>query len=215
MPRFPDQSEERPEQAIEDAPAFVQQLFQLGRVELPVSILQFYESPVDADDDQDVAQADDDQERPGDREPDDLTGSLPGRELGDDRARRDDEGDDQDEDDGRVTEGKPHAHREGAFSLLEQFPRRVVDRRDVIRVYPMPEAEGVGDEAKPREDRGKLADDEREDEPEDRRPKDRGIDHRDLDSLGLGNAEPGRVRVARRGRRSSMTHVSEVTRMPD
>ena len=118
MPRFPDQSEERPEQAIEDAPAFVQQLFQLGRVELPVSVLQFDEYPVDADHDQDVDQADDDQERAGDREPDDLASTLHGWELGDDRARRDDERDDQDEDDGRVTEGKPHAHGERAFSLL-------------------------------------------------------------------------------------------------
>ena len=46
---------------------------------------------------------------------------------------------------------KPDAQR--PLALLEELPRRVVDRRDVVGVEGVPQPEGVGEGAQPRERR--------------------------------------------------------------
>jgi len=212
VPRFPDDSEERAEQAVQDAP-LVQELLQFGRVELLIPFLQFDKHAVDAHDDQDVDQANDDQERAGDREPDDRARALDRRELGDDHPRRDDQRDGQDEDDRRVAEGKPRAHRERTLPVLEQFPRRVVDGHDMIRIHPVTQAERVGDEPETCEDGGDLADDEGQNETDRRGAEDQRIQYPDSDPLAPRNAEPGSGGVVRGGG-SGMTHVSEVTLVP-
>src|SRR6266704_6284912 len=212
VPRFPDESEQRAEQAVQDAP-LVQQYLQLGRVQLLVTFVQLDEHPVDADDDQDVHQADDDQEGGGDRKPDDLARALD-RRVGDNHPRPDDERDGQDEDDRRVPKRKPGAHGERTLPILEQFPRRVVDGDDVVRIDPVPQAERVGDESESGEDRGDLADDESENETDGGGAEDQSIDNPNSDLLASRYPDRGGARVPRGGRGSSTTHVSEVTLVP-
>src|SRR5207247_10321817 len=82
----------------------------------------------------------------------------------------------------------------------------------MIRIHSMPQAEGVGDEPKTREDGGYLADDEGEDEADGRGAEGERIQNHDPDSLAPRNAEPGHGGGVRGGRGSSKEHVGEVTR---
>ena len=113
-----------------------------------------------------------------------------------------------------MPEGKPHAHGERTLPFLEQFPRRVVDGDDVIRIHPVPQAECVGDEPEPCEDRGELANDEGGNKAETRRAKDQRVKDPDPNPFAPRDAESGSVGGARGSDGSSMTHVSEVTLMP-
>ena len=110
-----------------------------------------------------------------------------------------------------MPEGKPSAHGEGTLTILEQFPRRIIDGHDMIRIHAVPQAERVGDEPESREDGGYLADDEGQDETDGGGAKDQRIKNPNPDSLAPGNAEPGATNVTLGGSGSSMTHVSEVT----
>lgn len=57
------------------------------------------------------------------------------------------------EDDRRVTEGEPGADGDGPLALLQQLPRRVVDRRDMVGVEGVPRPEQIGGQADPKSER--------------------------------------------------------------
>src|SRR5207244_1822369 len=126
--------------------------------------------------------------RGGDRKPNDLPRALD-RRVGDNHPRPDDERDGQDEDDRRMPEGKPRAHREWTLTILEQFPRRIVNGHDVIRVDPVSQAERVGDESESREDGRNLADDERQNETDGGGAKDQSINNPNPEPLNPRNPE--------------------------
>ena len=51
------------------------------------------------------------------------------------------------EDDRRMTQREEKSDPQRSLALLQHVPHRVVDRRDMVRVEGMPQAEHVGDEA--------------------------------------------------------------------
>ena len=82
---------------------------------------------------------------PGDAGADRAAVVLERRDLRVDGARRDREAGGEREDDRRVAEREEEADAERPLALLEQLPRRVVDRGDVVGVEGVAQAEGVGE----------------------------------------------------------------------
>ena len=69
-----------------------------------------------------------------------------------DVLREDDERGDQSEDDRRVAEREPGADGQGALAVVEELPRGVVDRGDMVGVESVPESEDVRRDREPGED---------------------------------------------------------------
>ena len=108
-------------------------------------------------------QADHDQEGARDGSADGAADLLEAGNLRVDRLRRDGEAGSEGEDDGGVTEREEEADPHRSLAVLQQLPRRVVDRRDVIGVERVAETEGVGERTEPGECR--IAASEVEEQP--------------------------------------------------
>jgi len=50
-----------------------------------------------------------------------------------------------------MAKGEPHADREGTLALLEQLPCCVVNCNNVVRVHPVTQPEGEGEDSESRE----------------------------------------------------------------
>src|SRR6185312_14054559 len=92
---------------------------------------------------EEVERADQEQERPRDRGADRRAVSLQRRELRVHRPGGDREPGREREDDRRVAEREEETGAERALAVLQQLPRRVVDRRYVVGVERVPQAERV------------------------------------------------------------------------
>ena len=94
------------------------------------------------------------------------------------RGRRDRDGDRQRDDDGRVAEREEQADADGPAAFLHQLAGHVVDRRDMIGVEGVSQAETVGERRRAQQHRIIVEGDDRPqpcggvgDEQEQRRPR--------------------------------------------
>jgi len=106
-------------------------------------VLHLAEDADDVEEDHEVEQPDQEQERPGDRRADVAAVLLEAGDLRVDRLRGHCERGREREDDRRVAEREEEAGCERALAVLQELARRVVDRRDVVGVEGVPQAERV------------------------------------------------------------------------
>ena len=157
MPAFADHLEE-PSEEPGQKPARDQLLLQRTAV-----VLAPPEPAVDADDieqDEQVQHADQEQEEAAHTRPDQAADGLQlavvVEDSADDPAHGQAEADGDQEDDGGVAEREEEPHSNRLPLLLQQLPRRVVDRRYVVGVEGVPEPEHVG--GRPERQKGDVAD---------------------------------------------------------
>ena len=83
------------------------------------------------------------QEERGHARADEPTDVVPRCEIGAQRSRRRRDRHRREDDDGRMAERKEQARRHRTLPILHQLSRDVVDRRDVVRVDGVSQAEAV------------------------------------------------------------------------
>src|ERR671918_1467424 len=146
-----DQSEETAEDAAEEAA--------LGEDPVEVVLKEAPAPPdraeglVDLDEDENVGRGNGDEEERRDAGADDaadfLEGEVAVRQRGGGERDQDGERDDH----RRVAEREEETDRDRPLALLHQLPRDIVDRRDVVGVEGMAEAEAIGEEPSAAQDR--------------------------------------------------------------
>jgi hypothetical protein len=136
--------------AVHD-PSRVELAFELGVVVPALSHLPA--DPDDGEEDDEIEQANEVQEGPGDGRADDAGPVMQrGRVVLDRSVQRpypEVEEDGEDEDDRRVAERDEVPDAQGSLSVLNQLPRRVVDRCDVIGIEGVPHPQRVGEDPGP------------------------------------------------------------------
>ena len=143
MPAPAHHPEQRAKEAHQNAPA-VQERVQILLDETFAASYRA-EGAIDRDEDQHIEGGDREQEEGGDAGGDDAADGPQPLEARFHRRGGDGDRQRHRQHDGGMADGKEETGGNRALALLHQLPRDVIDGGDVVGVYRMPEAEGVGE----------------------------------------------------------------------
>ena len=164
VPASGDEAEERTEEAGEEATTVEQDVEIV--LDERVAVLHRLKRAVDRHQDNDVEDRDGEQEQRRDTGADDSAHLLERIEARGKRRRGECDADRHEHHDRRVAERKEKADANRTLALLHELAGDVVDRRDMVGVDCVAQAERIGQQRRAEEDRPRFKDDERP-EPDD------------------------------------------------